>query len=90
MNSSALLVSFADAGVLLGVDAGKVRQLIHDGHLTPHPILANRIPRAQIEDFALHYGDDAKADTEKGREVDDSPTKEEWGVPQARLRQVTR
>lgn len=78
------LVSFAEAGRLLGVGARELRQLIAQGHLTPHPILANRIPRNNVERFALQSSD-AETDTEERRAVDAPVAAGGWGVPPMRV-----
>ena len=73
-----LLVSFAEAGQMLGVTAITIRNLVARGQLTPHPVLADRITRNQIERFALQSELNAETDTSQRRAVDSRLTAINW------------
>ncbi len=73
-----LLVSFAEAGQMLGVTAVTIRNLVARGQLTPHPVLADRITRNQIERFALQSELNAETDTSQRRAVDSRLTAINW------------
>lgn len=71
---------------MLRITTARVLQLIHEGHLRPHPVLADRIPRAQIERFALQYDHtDAETDVEERRTLD-APATAQWDTPPMHLR----
>ena len=85
--SERLLVSFNEAAALLDVSQSQLRNLIAAQLITPHPVLANKIARAHLEDFAQNYGTprNADPDTQNGRTLDARPAEESWGVPSLRL-----
>ncbi len=86
IHQNALLVSFQEAAWMLGVTKHRILQLIDEGLLKPHPVLADRITRQQIEDFALNY-EHAQTNAPPRRTVDAQPAKEEeYEVPPLRLR----
>ena len=81
-----LLVSFREARRLLGeITSPQLYGLISDGLLRPHPKLADRIARREIERFALEY-DNAETDTTSRRAMDDQPEEAGGRVPSLRLR----
>lgn len=80
------LVTFEEAGVILRKPVTVIRSLISQGHLKPHPVLADRIARQQVRRFALDYDQHAESNAEEGRAVDDSTTQSEWEVPTLRIR----
>lgn len=84
--SEQLLLSFADAMKVLRCSQVELVRLIDQGHLRPHPVLAGRIARPEIERFALDYVSNAETDTEERRTVDAPASEENWGVPALRLR----
>ncbi len=73
-----MLVSFKEAAEMLRVTAKQLSRLIAEGHFTPHPILADRITRNQIERFALQSELNAETDTSQRRAVDSRLTAINW------------
>ena len=63
---------------MLGVTAITIRNLVARGQLTPHPVLADRITRNQIERFALQSELNAETDTSQRRAVDSRLTAINW------------
>lgn len=79
-----LLVSFSEAARLLSVDVATVRRLVAQGHITAHPILSDRIPRAEVNSFVQCR--DAEANVESRRAMDDPTPIDCWETPPMRLR----
>lgn len=87
IQSEQLLVNLQDAAVMLRVNRSEILKLIAEGHLRPHPVLAGRIARSEVERFALDYvSRDAQADSQERRPMDAPATEERWGIPPLRLR----
>jgi hypothetical protein len=73
--------------LLGGISQNDLLNLIRDGHIRPHPILANKIARTELRKFALEYGIDAATNIEERREMDAPTASPAWETPSfARVR----
>lgn len=85
IHPDALLVSFADAARMLGVDRSAIVRLISEQKIQAHPVLTDRIARKEIERFATNYVQH-ETDIEERWQVDAPVTAHHWGTPPLRVR----